>query len=85
MKHTHLYERRTIGKNDHVIYKCMIPSCTHFLPQRELAEGRASLCWGCKTEITITKEIVSENIVRPMCEDCREERKRRNEALAQIE
>jgi hypothetical protein len=83
--HLHKYERGQLGPR-HEIYKCMLPNCTHYLPNVFLAVGRLSLCWGnCGNAVLMTKDMVNhEKIKHPMCDSCREERKERRAALSQI-
>lgn len=83
----HKYERMKVGKNDHEIYKCMFPDCPHYLPSLELAIGRLSLCWGidCHNTVEMTRDMVSNRkTVKPMCESCKEERKKRLLALQSV-
>ena len=78
----HKYEKAFYGKNDTVIYRCVLPNCPHFL-NPTLVPGRISLCWGtCNGEVMITKEDIVEGRRHPMCDRCREERRERRESLA---
>jgi len=80
----HKYERIE-RKSDHVVYKCMLPGCPHFLPYEELAIGRISLCWGCGAEVELDREMVMHNHrKRPKCQKCIDERKERILALRTI-
>ena len=81
----HKYERME-RKSGHVIYKCMLPGCPHFLPYDELAIGRESLCWGqCGGPVIIDREMVMHNKRRhPRCLGCINERKDRILALRTI-
>ena len=81
---SHQYERLET-KRGKVIYKCMIPSCTHFLSTPELVQNRLSRCWGeCGREIVITKELYQDKIKKPLCDTCKEERKVMREMLAAV-
>jgi len=80
----HLYERFET-KRGKIIYKCMIPSCTHFLSTPELVINRVCKCWGdCGRELVVTKELYFDKIKKPVCETCREDRKAMREAMSAI-
>lgn len=82
--HFHQYERMS-WPSGKIFYKCMAVGCSHYLPVPELVIGRESLCWGsCNRLVVITKEHVQKEIKKPMCDDCRSERKERREALASL-
>lgn len=80
--HVHLYELVTFAKSGRQVFKCMLPMCTHYLPEIELALGRASLCHHCKETIVLTAEHLS--VKKPLCMKCREIRKLRREALVSV-
>src|SRR5438477_2913522 len=87
--HTHKYQRFTIGKKEHEIYKCVLPNCNHFLTNTELAIGRESICWyagsNCEKVVVLTPEIVNwSKMKKPKCNACREEMKERRAALLAI-
>jgi hypothetical protein len=83
--HYHKYEcfRWPNGKP---YYKCMLPNCPHYLPVANTVIGRESLCWGpeCNHLVTLTREDVTREIRRPMCEDCKNKRKERKQELSSI-
>jgi hypothetical protein len=80
----HKYERGTIGKNGHAIYKCMLPNCTHYLPHEFNAINLLSLCWGnCGAAVEMDRQFIREKIKHTLCNKCREARaKRRAELIA---
>jgi len=80
----HKYERIDVGTKGHVIYRCMLPDCPHFLPSITYVTGRLSLCWGCDDTCRITKEDIWHKVKHPMCESCKEERAQRREEMKQI-
>lgn len=83
-KGAHLYERFTTKKGKN-IYKCMIPGCPHSISNPELIINRMTRCWGeCGRELVMTKEYYQENIKKPLCEECRNERKAQRAMLASI-
>lgn len=67
VKHTHKYQRETLGK-DYIIYKCVLPGCTHYLPL-PLIVGKVSICWNCGMEFIIRKGKNGIN-KKPKCENC---------------
>lgn len=82
----HKYQRVTLGqKGTYEVYKCMLPDCAHYV-QAQLAVGRLSLCWGgCGNNVLLDQDAVGDRKVwRPMCDDCREERKLQRESLREI-
>ncbi len=88
-QHVHKYERQLVGKKGHEVYRCMLDNCPHFLPTIELAVGRLSLCWGgCGEAVKIDKSMCGpsreSSMIHPMCDNCREERKLRREALMEL-
>jgi hypothetical protein len=81
----HKYELVQIGEKGYTVYKCMLSNCRHFI-QKELAASRLSLCWGnCGNAVMITKGMIAEGRVRPLCDECKEKRKERRELAAQLE
>ena len=69
-KSVHMYKRIAWGTKGRIIYKCVIPGCTHYL-HKVLAEGAISLCNRCRNkEVVITKYMISKNIVRIHCDKC---------------
>jgi len=54
IEHVHKYMRVKLGKKkDFIVFKCMIPGCTHYL-QRDLVVGRESICWVCGELMTLS-------------------------------
>ena len=76
-KHTHQYQRRTMGKdNSYVIYMCVLPNCGHYIPEN-LVIGRTSLCNYCATgSLLISKESSGKILHKPKCFDCKQKSKR---------
>ena len=66
--HIHKYKKDILGK-DYVIYRCVLPGCTHYLPER-LIKGKFCVCWRCG-EPFIIKLLHS----KPHCDDCIEKKK----------
>lgn len=55
--HPHMYKRVKYGDNGRTIYRCMLPACTHFLPDRSLLLGRRAQCWDCGKEFIVRQPI----------------------------
>ena len=83
--HVHKYERINIGgkSRPYEVYKCTM--CTHYIPTA-LAEGRLSLCHGsCGNAVMMDRQmVIIEKLVRPMCDGCRDLRKKQREFLKSI-
>lgn len=85
--HVHKYQRFVVGKKKHMIFKCMIPGCSHFQPTKELIIGAQSRCWGgaleleCQNIILMNQSHILPSITgaKPFCEDCKELRKKKKE------
>lgn len=83
-KGAHLLQRFETDKKKS-FYKCMIPGCPTFYSQAELVINKLSRCHAnCGRELVMTQEIISSKIKKPLCPDCREERKIQKRALSQI-
>jgi hypothetical protein len=83
VKHIHRYHRGKLGKKYH-IYRCILPGCTHFI-SINFAVGRLSLCNQCDDSLILTDEMVFINrLAEPLCEECREKRRKQREALKAI-
>jgi len=63
-KHIHKYLRQTLGHKGYIIYKCILPNCSHFLAEK-LVLGRQAICWRCDNSFIITKFHK-----KPHCESC---------------
>jgi len=67
--HIHKYLRVINNKPPgYVVYKCIIPGCTHWL-RRELLIGREAICWRCGTSMFLTKPDL--DMKKPRHYDCR--------------
>lgn len=55
-----------------IIYKCMLPDCSHYLNEPEFGINRLSLCNGkCGESVSIDRSMPQ----KPMCNNCKEKRK----------
>ena len=79
MKHVHKYRRITTVKGKG-IWRCVLPGCKHVIYQEELLPGRESVCWMCEQPMII--QGLSQ--AKPVCEDCKENRKEQMEKLRRI-
>lgn len=77
----HKYERMEIGKKGHVIYKCILNDCPHFLPSDHLIIGRETICKSCSNTVIYDKEMFSQNIKNALCDECKEVRRKQQELL----
>ena len=81
--HIHQYERVIIGKKGtYIVLKCMLSNCKHFMPDPSLAIGHLSQCPWCSEPFQLNKENIL--LKKPMCEDCRELRKKTLEQLKEV-
>lgn len=73
----HKYQRvdlgSSYGKKQHFVFRCMLPNCSHYLPQLALAEGKKTYCWRCDKECVMTREMVGR--VKPVCRNCKKSKK----------
>src|ERR1041385_6111890 len=63
--HTHIYVRR-----DKKTYKCLHPSCTHWMWKKDL-QGKRSICSVCMAA-PILLDPKNLKLARPRCVDCSE-------------
>lgn len=60
----HKYKRIKF-KSGHIVFRCMLPGCSHFI-REELLRGRLSVCWRCGEEHVITNTRLS----KQHCDSC---------------
>lgn len=65
--HIHKYMKVEWGKNKTVVFRCMIPGCTHYVHE-EMVRNRRSLCWKCGNPFVMTLEKLLRK--KPKCDDC---------------
>ena len=70
-KHIHKYVRKKFGSKGFIIYRCILPGCTHFI-SADLIIGRESICNKCDKPFIITINLA---LARPHCIDCTKGRK----------
>ena len=85
-KHTHQYQRRTMGKdNSYIVYMCVLPNCGHYIPEN-LVVGRTSLCNYCSSgSLIISKEPSGKILHQPKCFECKQKSKRVNKDTKSVE
>lgn len=53
------------------IYKCVLPGCSHYLPEAHI-EGAVSICWrgkkGCDGTVVMSSKTIG--LVKPHCAPC---------------
>lgn len=59
--------KRKMTDEPYVIFRCMIPGCTHYL-REELAEGQKSICNRCGKDFILTKAAME--LKKPHCVEC---------------
>ncbi len=85
LKHLHKYERTEIGNKGWIVYRCVLPDCSHYLPSANLIIGKESLCHGiCDGTVIYTQEDFNQKLKRPMCLACREQRQKQKEAMQSV-
>jgi len=66
-KHLHKYKRTSIGRKKYVVYKCILPLCTHYI-EKSLVEGKLAICNKCDKPMVMTKHAMT--LAKPHCLDC---------------
>lgn len=80
----HQYERTEVGKKGWIIYRCMLPNCSHYISEA-LIVGKISLCHGvCGGSVLYTQDDLNQKLKRPMCSECRELRRKQKEEMSRI-
>ena len=80
-RHIHKYRRLKTTK-DKPYWRCMLAGCSHILYQDELIVGRSHLCWMCNQPMIIDQ--LNALQAKPVCDDCKEDRKARKERMRKI-
>jgi len=80
-KHIHQYKKIDIGvRNKYEVYKCVLPGCTHYMPNMNSVVNSLSMCnGGCGKTLLMTQAIVTARTEKPLCEKCKEIRKKERE------
>jgi formylmethanofuran dehydrogenase subunit E len=80
--HLHKYKKvnltRDKTKEPYIVYKCLKPTCTHYMPI-ELAEGNLCECNRCGEPMIITRAVLVHSggkpMAKPHCPNCIKRRK----------
>ena len=76
--HQRVHSRKKVSTDKlSLVYICILPKCSHYLPNIELAEGKETLCHGCNEPMIITQYDITHKTVKPVCSDCKEFKKRK--------
>jgi hypothetical protein len=67
INHIHKYRRGKLGKS-YVVYSCVLPDCTHYLPEDKVV-GKKSICWVCEKVTTVYKD-KNGVLAKPHCKTC---------------
>lgn len=65
--HIHKYMRVLWGAKKTVIFRCMLPGCSHYVHE-EMARNRKSLCWKCGNPFVMTLEKMRR--IKANCDIC---------------
>lgn len=65
--HVHKYKKIKWGKNKTIIWRCMLPGCSHYIHD-EMIRNRKSICWGCSAVFTMNPDKMRR--VKPKCDAC---------------
>ncbi len=65
--HIHKYQRIKLGRKDYTVFKCMKPSCSHFI-RAELVIGMEHQCWRCGETMVMNQW--SAMYKKPHCRAC---------------
>lgn len=72
----HKYKRITwktrVSKEPYIVFKCMLPGCTHYTP-KDLVVGNETICWRCGK--TFQMASVHTYMAKPHCVACTKGRK----------
>lgn len=66
LRHVHRY-MRTRPRNE-IIWKCMLPGCSHYIPLNTTVIGRNSICWECGEVFTMEEHHLRQEM--PNCDTC---------------
>lgn len=69
--HIHKYQKFKWGKNETIIWRCMVPGCPHYV-SNEMILGRKSLCHKCGDVFVMTQDKMRRK--KPKCDKCQHKR-----------
>jgi hypothetical protein len=65
--HIHKYKKVPFGNKGTIVFRCMIPGCSHYLHE-EMVRNQKSLCWKCNTIFVMTPDKMRRQ--KPRCDKC---------------
>lgn len=65
--HFHKYKRTKLGEKGFIVYRCMVPGCSHY-KRKELMAGQLAQCWRCGEPFVITDYKL--RLAKPHCDAC---------------
>ncbi len=68
--------QRDKKKEPYLVYKCMLPGCSHYL-RLDLADNREALCNKCNSIFVLARNVIYSNgrhtpTVKPICAACKD-------------
>ncbi len=72
-KHLHKYKRQILGNKKYVVFKCVKPGCSHYVPY-DLVEGKVCECNRCGERMVMNKRAIS--LAKPYCDNCAGKKKK---------
>lgn len=63
----HKYQRIKWGKNETIVWRCVLPECTHYV-QDKFIFGKNTVCWNCGA--TCSMDALRCTRARPTCNNC---------------
>lgn len=80
--HTHKYVRTELSPT-YLVYKCVLPNCTHYLPTK-LVIGRMSICWNCGVPFQIVARGTRPLKKKFICDNCWEQKNRKDDKIKEM-
>lgn len=68
-EHTHKYKKVVYKPSGHVIFRCVLAGCGHFINEM-LLPGRFCICWICNSPFTVKNTMLT----KPHCDNCTKKR-----------
>lgn len=78
---THQYVKAKLKPSGRIIYRCVIPGCTHYLFE-EVVAGQQSICNRCEKEFVLTKAAMKRS--KPHCLECTRGREREGPKVTDV-
>lgn len=76
LKHVHKYKRTKTPRGS-IIYRCVLPDCTHYLGAHHIV-GKRNICWVCGNQHIIYQDS-NGVLARPHCRQCTKTKKDKDE------